>query len=263
MELVQVYLTPNCRDDGNSNLPSELVFFRRKSALLVVTKSWCSAANSTGLISTEQCLKTGQTISFMKDLGKALNGTYTTPSYKGIEASIAMVHTEKNLHQHDLTAAAAARQMVVSDQVNVFAASDLPHSTALFRCARQNVSRAAVRDEVDRIRNLDEGERNEQDALTLAKAQLKIEQGHRRNAAKRIAAGFEAPVTRKKPPVSWNQHYNQLTAYKRTHGHLPKSGSARDLYKWAWKQVQTLKKSKNPKQERIDRLREIGYNFDS
>ena len=50
VELVQVYLIPTSH---GHYLPSELVIFRYKTVLLVVTKLWCSAANSYGVISKE------------------------------------------------------------------------------------------------------------------------------------------------------------------------------------------------------------------
>lgn len=94
---------------GHGTLPSEPVIFRYNSVLLVVTKSWCSAANSTGHVSTEQCLECGQAISLVEDLGNALNGNYTTPRHNAIEASISDVLVVDNFHQHPIVGTTVAR----------------------------------------------------------------------------------------------------------------------------------------------------------
>ena len=153
--------------------------------------------------------------------------------------------------------------MVVSNSVDVFAASDLKHSAIFFGNASKTVTREAAKTELARVRNINEGERNEQDVSTLAKAQLRKEKDHSRYAAKREAEGLE-PATTYKKCLSWDECFAQVAAYKRTHGHLPKAGprsNRLELYKWTDSQVRELKKK--PKEERIKRLREIGYSFEN
>ena len=61
--------------------------------------------------------------------------------------------------------------MVVSDSVDVFAASDLKHSAIFFRNARNAVKYEAAQAKLAQVRDINERERNQQDATTLEKDQ--------------------------------------------------------------------------------------------
>jgi len=108
-------------------MPSELVLFRFRGVILGIIKSWCSAANSTRMITTEQSLMCGQTISLVKDIGDALSGTYSEPSFVAVEAAMAHILLVKNFHQHRMCACVVARQMVTPEHVNAVDLSGLRH----------------------------------------------------------------------------------------------------------------------------------------
>ena len=160
--------------------------------------------------------------------------------------------------------------MVVSDSVDVFAASDLKHSTIFFRTARETVTREAAQAKLARVGNINEGERTPQEASNVAKGHLKKETEKSQYAAKVEAKrkeaeekGLEPPRTLKKY-LSWDERLAQVTAHKRNHRHLPKQSESilgTELYVWAYGQVQSLKNK--PKQERIKRLRGISYSFET
>ena len=70
----------------------------------------------------------GQTISLVKDIGDASNGSYSDPSFAAVEAAMAHVLMVENFHQFRTPASVVARQMVTPEHVKAVNLSGLRRS---------------------------------------------------------------------------------------------------------------------------------------
>ena len=134
-ELASIFYNPLVESSGE--LPSDIVLFRIGSVLLGVIKSWCSAADSSGRISSERCMQCGQAIAVAAGIGNMMEGKEIDSVHVHIDAAFAKDMSDEHFKLDQRIGAALSRQIVTPPHINAFASSGLKHSDIFFQYSRR------------------------------------------------------------------------------------------------------------------------------